>query len=110
MLWILSTAVFLLFASLTFAVCYAGSPHSLIQGNPRRRAISAGTGLGVRVELHDTGVLVRWNPGIIAMRSGVKGLLQIEDGTRQDKLRLDSDQLTNGSVMYKPIGNSVTFR
>jgi hypothetical protein len=110
MLWILSTAVFLLFASLTFAVCYAGSPHSLIQGNPRRRAISARTTLGMHVERLDRSLIVKWNPQSRAVHSGIKGILQIDDGTQHSKLQLDSDQLTSGSVMYAPRRNSVTFR
>jgi hypothetical protein len=110
MLWISSVAVFLLSASLTFTVCCARSPHSLIRGILRRRAISARTSLGMHVERLDRSLIVKWNPQSRAVHFGINGILQIDDGTQHSKLQLDSDQLTSGSVMYAARRNSVTFR
>jgi hypothetical protein len=43
------------------------------------------------------------------VRSAIKGVLQIEDGSQKHKTVLEPDQLANGSILYNPGKAAVDF-
>lgn len=53
---------------------------------------------------------VRWDRDAGPIHSQAKGLLVISDGGAQKVVQLDSDQLRNGSVVYRRASNNVRFR
>ncbi len=110
--WISSAALFLLVAAITFVFLYARGIRS---GNgivvPRIiRTIFPGAGLGLRVEGHEDRLLLSWNqrsPIVIGAREAI---LAIDDGSQHREVHLGSDQLADGSVLYKPASDDVAFR
>jgi TonB family protein len=110
--WISSAVLFVLVAAATFLVLYARGVRS---GNgivvPRIvRAIFPAAGLGLRVEGQGDRLLLSWNrrsPSVLAAREGV---LVIDDGGQQRQVHLSSDQLADGSVLYRPTSDDILFR
>lgn len=110
--WVSSAVLFVLVAAATFLVLYARGVRS---GNgivvPRIiRTIFPAAGLGLRVEGQGDRLLLSWNrrsPTVVAARDGV---LAINDGGQERQVHLSSDQLADGSVLYRPASDDVLFR
>ncbi len=67
-------------------------------------------GLGLRVETQADRLLVTWNRSSSIARIAAKGVLVIDDGTTHREVPLDSRQIADGSVLYKPASDDVSFR
>lgn len=109
----LFAAVFLMAASATFAVAYlrarrsmvvASVPH-IIQEVPVRNAR-----LGMRAQAQGNDLLLSWNSNSPASQSASDGLLRIDDGPEHRQLALDRREITNASIVYRPISDDVVFR
>jgi hypothetical protein len=78
------------------------------------RASSADTEhftLGLMVSKVDENLSVKWDRQAAAVRASQRGVLEIEDGTYPAKpVDLDSAQLQNGSILYRPSSGRVRFR
>jgi len=67
--------------------------------------------LALRVERKDTDLRVSWNRKSMAVIQAKDAALSIQDGdAQQQELRLNLEQLRNGSVLYTPANTSVQFR
>lgn len=58
--------------------------------------------LGLRVENQGAWLRVRWDREALGVRSATQGLLEIKDGAERRETRLDSHELAEGSVLYRP--------
>ena len=56
----------------------------------------------------DGRLLLRWTPNSVKIAKF--GVVEIEDGSEHRSLRLDSNQLANGSILYAPVSRDLTFR
>lgn len=66
--------------------------------------------LGLRVERRGDNLLVAWDRHSRALAVAEQGSLTIADGDRLQVIELDREQLWGGSVIYRPIGDRVSFR
>jgi hypothetical protein len=67
--------------------------------------------LGLTVSKVDENLSVKWDRQAVAIRTSQRGVLEIEDGTYPAKpVDLDSAQLQNGSILYRPSSGRVRFR
>jgi hypothetical protein len=66
--------------------------------------------LALQVERRGNDLRVSWNRSAPAILQAKQAVLSIRDGESQrQELRLDLDQLRNGSVLYTPSNNNVQF-
>jgi TonB family protein len=91
------TAV-LLFVALTGAAAW-------LRSRPTEAA-----GLGVTVEPAGDLLRLTWKRDTSAVRSATAGVLRIEDGAGHQDIILDTQQLSSGSILYRPSSRDVTFR
>lgn len=66
--------------------------------------------LGLRIDRQRDGVVIRWNRDSEALRTASRAVLEIEDGIQTRSLDLDSSELVEGSLFYKPSSDKVDFR
>jgi hypothetical protein len=74
------------------------------------RAMTPDSGLRLRVASDGDRLSVNWNRRDPLVLTATGGTLLIEDGAQRRDVHLDSGQMADGSVSYKPISNDVTFR
>jgi len=105
--WLSSVIMFAITAGATYAL-YGFATNG---ETPRfLRAIFPDTGLGLRVEGQGDRVLLSWNRRNAVVRSSQGGVLHIDDGAQHRDVRLDPAQIANGSVLYRPGSDDVSFR
>jgi TonB family protein len=103
--------VFLLFSAITFAVlAVAGSGSGGGKISQLMRVLFPGTDLGVHVDSQGEKLLLSWNRRNPVVASASDGVLKIFDGADHREIKLNSGQVANGAVLYKPVTNDVTFR
>jgi hypothetical protein len=95
---------------LTFGLVYNGGLSSGISTPGFLKSFFPAPGLGLRVESQGDRLLLSWNRHHPAVRNSKGGLLQIDDGPKRRQIILDSAQILNGSVLYRPTSDDVTFR
>lgn len=109
--WLSTALVFVTFSAITFAVLAVKGTES---GNGKiaqiMRVIFPSGDLGLRVESQGDRLLLSWNRRNTAVASASDGMLQIFDGTLHREVKLDGGQVADGSVLYKPLSQDVTFR
>jgi len=109
--WLSTALVFVTFSAITFVVLAVKGTES---GNGRiaqiMRVIFPSGDLGLRVESQGDRLLLSWNRRNAAVASASDGMLQIFDGTLHREVKLDGGQVADGSVLYKPLSQDVTFR
>jgi hypothetical protein len=67
--------------------------------------------LALQVERRGADLRVSWNRSSRTVTQATSAVLSIKDGeTQQQELRLDLEQLRNGSVFYTPANSAVRFR
>ncbi len=102
-----------LFATLMIALG-AVSYQAYLKWAPAQPAvpvISDAPALALQVERHGSDLRVRWNRYSKAVRQATAAVLAIRDGDlQQQELRLEHEQLLNGSVLYTPANTTVQFR
>jgi TonB family protein len=109
--WLSTALVFVTFSAITFAVLAVNGTES---GHGKiaqiMRVIFPSGDLGLRVESQGDRLLLSWNRRNAAVTSASDGMLQIFDGTLHREVKLDGGQVADGSVLYKPLSQDVTFR
>jgi hypothetical protein len=103
---------FLLSFIVTFACLYLHARLLASSGVQRQtpHSVSSGLALGMHVSTEGDGLRVSWNPKLDFFRSVNYNVLEINDGPRYRELYLDSAQVANGSILYQPASDDVTFR
>ena len=76
---------------------------------PAHKTASQGSGLEMRVEVEGGNLRVRWNLDLPATQVVEGAILQIDEGPQHRRLHLDSAQLADGSLLYKPVSGDVMF-
>jgi len=107
--WIIG--VFLVCSGLVFGFLALGG----LQGENGRlgqmvQTIFPGSGLNLRVRNEDDRLRLSWNQRNHAVASATDATLQIFDGQTTREIALDGRQVADGSVLYRPLTNDVTFR
>jgi hypothetical protein len=108
--WISSALVFAVAAGLTFGLVYSRGLSSGDYIPGFLKGFFPAPGLGLRLESQGDRLLLSWNRHHPAVRNSKGGLLQIDDGPRHRQVVLDAAQVLNGSVLYRPTSDDVTFR
>jgi len=109
--WVTAGLVFLLFSGITFAVlAVKGLGSNSGRLSQIMRVIFPGTDLGVHVDSQGDRLLLSWNRRNLTVASASDAILQIFDGAQHRVIHLDPAQVADGSVLYKPVSNDVTFR
>ena len=108
--WLLSPAVFLIAAIATFFISYSRT--SSAANAPRISPVfdPRSTALDLRVETQGAGLRLSWNRLSPAVASAKSGLLEIDDGGGRRQIALDRNQIVNGSIVYRPASDDVSFR
>jgi len=107
--WIIG--VFLVCSGLVFGFLALGG----LQGENGRlgqmiQAVFPGSGLNLRVHNEDDRLRLSWNQRNHAVASATDATLQIFDGQVNREIHLDGRQVADGSVLYRPLTNDITFR
>jgi TonB family protein len=109
--WLSTALVFVTCSAITFAVLAVKGTET---GNGKlaqiMHVIFPSGDLGLHVESQGDRLLLSWNRRNAAVASASDGVLQIFDGTQHREVRLDGGQVADGSVLYKPMSQDVTFR
>jgi TonB family protein len=107
--WIIG--IFLLCSGLVFGFLALGG----LQGENGRlgqivQTLFPGEGLNLRVRNEDDRLRLSWNQRNHAVASATDATLQIFDGQLSREIHLDGRQVADGSVLYRPLTNDITFR
>jgi TonB family protein len=103
--------VFLLFSGVTFGIlALTGSASGNGKLAQIMRVLFPGTDLGVRVDSQGDKLLLSWNRRNPTVASANDATLEIFDGADRREIHLNSGQVADGAVLYKPVTNDVTFR
>jgi len=73
-------------------------------------AKTADTLLGLKVETNAGQLLLSWNRAATIVSTATRATLTINDGDHKEDVDLDLATLHNGSIVYSPISNDVSFR
>jgi TonB family protein len=68
------------------------------------------TRLGLKLETNAGSLQLSWDRNAPLIASATRAILTITDGDRKEDTELDLGQLRNGSIVYSPITNDVSFR
>jgi TonB family protein len=109
--WPWVVGVFLLCSGLVFGFLALGG----LQGENGRlgqifQAVFPSNGLDLRVRNEDDRLRLSWNQRNHAVASATDATLQIFDGQLSREVHLDGRQVADGSVLYRPLNNDITFR
>src|SRR5215472_967781 len=85
-------------------------PESRVSRQSALLAAPPGGGLGLAVRPEVRQLHLTWNRDSLAVKTATFGLLQILDGTTPVSIELASSDLTEGSFIYTPHSQDVTFR
>ncbi len=77
---------------------------------PAAPAKTADTLLGLKVETNAGQLLLSWNRAATIVSTATRATLTINDGDHKEDVDLDLATLHNGSIVYSPISNDVSFR
>ena len=83
----------------------------LRRGNRRRTDPSMDySAMALRVERTASELLLTWNRDSEPIRNATHAVLSIHDGTQDENVDLDLNQLRNGSIVYSPMTTDVVFQ
>ena len=108
--WVSSVLVFAMAAGLTFSLVYSRGWSSGDYVPGFLKDFFSTPGLGLRLESQGDRILLSWNRHHPAIRNAKSGTLQIDDGAQHRQVSLNAAQISNGSVLYRPTSDDVTFR
>ncbi|HSU60885.1 MAG TPA: hypothetical protein VLI55_16345 [Bryobacteraceae bacterium] len=110
--WISPAAVFVLAAGATFTAVLVRElpPQAQETAQSELTASAPASDLGLRVDSDGDRLSLSWNRRNPLVLSATGGSLLIEDGSQHREIHLDSSQIADGSVSYRPISSDVTFR
>jgi hypothetical protein len=105
-LWAVLSAILLAAAG---ALLYQGFTGSW-PGVHRQAAVPESASLALNVAKDKDRLRLSWNRNAPAIRSSPTGVVSITDGNYRKQVTLDSQQLTNGALVYWPVSEDVNFR
>ncbi|MBV9303311.1 MAG: energy transducer TonB [Acidobacteriaceae bacterium] len=109
-IWLLVPLMFVMAATGTFSGFYLhGSASARLNRDNVLASAAALPRLSMRVETRADRLLVSWDPQPLS-RTAKYGILSIHDGSQQHEIDLAAAELSNGSILYKPASNDLTFR
>jgi len=108
--WLSLAVIFAMAAGLTFSLVYNGGLFSRDNLPESLKSLFSAPKLGLRLESQGDRILLTWNRRHPAVHSAKGGVLQIDDGMQHRQVNLDAAQVSNGSVLYRPNSDDVTFR
>ncbi len=108
-LWLVAAAIFLVCAGTVFTFLALGLQNESGRLGQLFQSIFPGDSLNLRVQNNDDRLRLTWNQRNSAVLSATDGTLEIFDGQQHRQVHLDGRQVADGSVLYKPITNDVTF-
>lgn len=85
-------------------------PAGVIGAAPSVTQFGQPTSLDLNAQKSGQSLRVTWNRANPAILDAERGVLWIKDNGREQRLDLDSRQLTTGSVMYWPASGDINFR
>jgi hypothetical protein len=108
----LTMAVFLIAASVTFALAYLRDRRSTaVETEASVQAMSPRSApLGMWARQQAENLLLSWDGKSQAVQSATDGLLQIDDGPQHREIALDHAAIASGSMLYKPTSDDIVFR
>jgi hypothetical protein len=94
------------------AVVVAAALFSLGRGSraPEPQNITQRATLSLNVERSKGGLRLSWDRNAPEIRNADSAVLMITDGETRKSIKLDSQQLTDGTLAYWPVTNDVNFR
>lgn len=116
--WVLPAAVLLFTAEITFIVTcvYARtlvhaktSDIPVIVASPPLPILREAR-LGLRVDVQPGGLRVSWTPEASLVQSASHATLRIDEALQHRDIHLDPSQMADGSILYRPSSDDVTFR
>lgn len=117
--WVLPAAVLLFTAEITFIVTsiYARtlvhartSDIPVVVEPPPALPILREARLGLRVDVQPGGLRVSWTPEVSVVQSASQATLRIDEALQHRDIHLDPSQMADGSILYRPSSDDVTFR
>jgi hypothetical protein len=109
--WLSTALIFLLFSGVTFGIL---ALRGLSSGTGKlaqvMRVVFPGDDLGLHVESQGERLLLSWNRRNPVVSSATGAILSIHDAGQDRDIKLDSSQVAEGAVLYKPVSGDVTFR
>jgi hypothetical protein len=97
--------------ALVVVVLLAGGGYFVFRpSGPAAPAKTADTLLGLKVETNAGQLLLSWNRAATIVSTATRATLTINDGDHKEDVDLDLATLHNGSIVYSPISNDVSFR
>ncbi|MGI8959251.1 MAG: hypothetical protein ACR2IV_05745 [Bryobacteraceae bacterium] len=111
-LWIISASFLAVAATLTCVWFYVGGASRWIRNAVPSAILETHTSrdLGMRVEARGDALLVSWDRRNEKIQSATSGMLEISDGSRHRKIYLNSGEIANGSLLYRPASPDVVLR
>lgn len=103
-------ALVLAVLAIVVAVAYLTNAFLKPAGRHSIPAAASNTAFRMQIESQNDGVRIGWNDNLPAVRSAVRGVLQVEDGPQTHTTELGSADLAKGSIFYKPTAGDVNFR
>jgi hypothetical protein len=94
------------------AVVVAAALFSLGRGSraPEPQSMTQRATLSLNVERSKGGLRLSWDRNAPEIRNADSAVLMITDGETRKSIKLDSQQLTDGTLAYWPVTNDVNFR
>ena len=109
--WLSMALVFVLFVGVTFGLlAWRGLSSGTGTLAQVMRVIFPGDDLGLRVESQGERLLLSWNRRNPVVLSAASAILHIHDAGQDRDIKLDSSQVAEGAVLYRPVSGDVTFR
>ncbi len=109
--WIAATLVFLAASALSFGCIYYLRTLQRSDSWPRLlRSAPPASALGLRLEAQGDRLLLSWNRQDALVRHARNGFLEIVDGTLRRQVVLDPSQVANGSILYHPTSDDISFQ
>jgi protein TonB len=75
-----------------------------------RKQVRPMTPLTLHIERTASDILLTWNRDSDAIKNAKRAVLSIYDGDRQENFDMDLAQLHNGSIVYAPLTQDVSFK
>jgi hypothetical protein len=108
--WLWMTAFFALAAAITFALLLWPSTPPSVSTSVVKAPEPATPALYLRAETEGDRILLSWDRQNQIAEHAADANLLIDDGTAHRKIHLDTQQVSNGAVLYRPVSRDVSFR
>ncbi len=109
--WIAAALVFIAASAVSFGGLYYLRTTDRSESWLRfLRSAPPPSALGLRLEAQGDRLLLSWNRQDVLVRHASNGFLEIVDGRLRRQIVLDASQVANGSILYHPTSDDVSFQ